>query len=149
MNRIALLLAALVVPAAAALASVDVNTASREELEAEGIGSAAAQAIVDYRSRNGPFRSPEEVRRVIDEAIAGKLHMGISISGPGTTKSAAPNEAPKPVEKSANVKPAPKPEAKAPAAPGNDKPQGKPASGDDKKPNVREQKENDADDRKT
>ncbi len=150
MNRIALLLAALVVPIGAALASVDVNTATREELEAEGIGSAAAQAIVDYRSRNGPFRSPDEVRRVIDEAIAGKLHMGISISGPGTTKSAAPKEAaPKPMEKSADVKPAPKPEAKAPAAAGSAKPQEKPASGDDRKPSVREQKENDADDRKT
>ena len=53
------------------------------------------------------------------------------------------------MEKSADVKPAPKPEAKAPAAAASDKPQEKPATGDDRKPNVREQKENDADDRKT
>jgi len=140
MKQIALLLAALVVPSGVALASVDVNTATRDELEAEGIGSAAAQAIVDYRSRNGPFRSPEDVRRVIDEAIAAKLHIGVSISGAGTTKTRTPKEA---------AKPAPKDAAKAPVAAGGDKPEDKPPSAQEKKPDVREQKQKDADDRKT
>jgi competence protein ComEA len=125
LKRIALLLAAIFVPAGVALASVDVNTATKEELEAEGIGAVASQAVIDYRTRNGPFRSPEDVRRVISDAIAAKMHIGISISGPGKAKPVAPKE------KSADVKPAP--------APGADQ-------GPD---NVRERARKDQDDRKS
>src|SRR5450755_299163 len=92
MKRIALLLAAIVLPAGVAFASVDVNTATKEELEAEGIGSTAAQALIDYRTKNGPFKSSDEVRRVISDAIATKMNIGISISGPASAKSAAPKE---------------------------------------------------------
>jgi competence protein ComEA len=140
MNRIALLLAAIVLPTGVALASVDVNTATKAQLEAEGIGPAVAQAIVDYRTRNGPFSSPEQVRKVVIEAIAPKLHIGISISG---TPDAAK-------EKSADARPAPAPDAKAASATGNSKPAEKPAAKDDpKRESVREQKTKDQDDRKT
>ena len=44
---------------------VDLNRAGTWLLEAlPGIGPARAQAIVDYRERNGPFRSTDELTRV-------------------------------------------------------------------------------------
>lgn len=58
---------ALLVAAAAALAGpVNVNTADAETLSAElaGVGMAKAQAIVEYREKNGPFRSPEDLLNV-------------------------------------------------------------------------------------
>ena len=44
---------------------VDINTAGLEELMAlPGIGETRAQAILDDREANGPFRYPEELVRV-------------------------------------------------------------------------------------
>jgi competence protein ComEA len=44
---------------------VDVNTASAEELDSlPGIGPALADAIIEYRSDNGPFGSVDELARV-------------------------------------------------------------------------------------
>ena len=44
---------------------LNINTAGAEELEAlPGIGQVQAQAIIDDREANGPFRFPEEIIRV-------------------------------------------------------------------------------------
>jgi competence protein ComEA len=44
---------------------VNINTASAAELEAlPGIGPVLAQRIIDYRQTNGPFRTPEDMKRV-------------------------------------------------------------------------------------
>jgi competence protein ComEA len=44
---------------------LNLNTASAQELEAlPAIGPVTAQAIVDYRTANGPFRSVEEIVKV-------------------------------------------------------------------------------------
>jgi competence protein ComEA len=44
---------------------LNLNTASAQELEAlPAIGPVTAQAIVDYRAANGPFRSVEEITKV-------------------------------------------------------------------------------------
>lgn len=46
-------------------AAVDVNSASAQQLEAvKGIGPAKARAIVDYRNKNGPFKSLDDLRNV-------------------------------------------------------------------------------------
>ncbi len=61
-------------PAAAALAGpVNVNTADVSTIakELDGIGKAKAQAIVDYRQKNGPFRAPEDLLKV--EGIGQKV----------------------------------------------------------------------------
>jgi competence protein ComEA len=44
---------------------LNLNTASAQDLEAlPAIGPVTAQAIVDYRAANGPFRSVEEITQV-------------------------------------------------------------------------------------
>lgn len=51
--------------AGAALASVDINTASQAELESvKGIGPARARAILEYRQKHGPFKSVDELAKV-------------------------------------------------------------------------------------
>jgi competence protein ComEA len=55
--------------AAAATASVsgpvNINTAEVKELMTlAGVGKTVAQKIVEYRQKNGPFASPEDLRRV-------------------------------------------------------------------------------------
>ena len=47
----------------AALAAVNLNTASVGELDAiKGIGPGKAKAIVQYRDKHGPFKSVDDLR---------------------------------------------------------------------------------------
>jgi competence protein ComEA len=65
--RVQAFLLSLLLPAAAAWAGpVNVNTADATTLakELEGIGPAKARAIVEYRQKNGPFRTAEDLLKV-------------------------------------------------------------------------------------
>lgn len=45
--------------------TININTASAEDLERlPGVGPARSQAIVEYRTQNGPFKSPEDIMNV-------------------------------------------------------------------------------------
>jgi competence protein ComEA len=59
-------LIASLVPMVAWGGQVNINTADASTLarELEGIGPAKAQAIVEYRQANGPFKSPEDLLKV-------------------------------------------------------------------------------------
>src|SRR5581483_1928397 len=86
MKRILLSLILLFV-SAIALAAVNINTATKEELDAlPGIGPVKAQASIDYRKQNGPFKTPEDIMKVkgIKEGEFGKIRNDITVSGANT-----------------------------------------------------------------
>lgn len=65
---------------------VDVNTAGLDELMSlPGIGQVRAQAILNDREANGPYRYPEDLIRVkgIGEGVLGKILDQITAGGEG------------------------------------------------------------------
>ncbi|MBK7792022.1 MAG: ComEA family DNA-binding protein [Betaproteobacteria bacterium] len=109
MKRFLLLLVGLIF-SGLALAAVNVNTATKEELEVlNGIGPVKAQAIIDHRTANGRFKSLDDVKNVkgIGDATFDKIKGDLSLTGP--TKLPAGAAAPAKAE-------APKAAAAAPAA---------------------------------
>ena len=79
-----------------ALAAINLNTATKDDLIAlPGIGPAKAQAILDYRSAHGPFKSVEEVKDVKGigakrfEKLKGELKVVGASSRPVASEKAA------------------------------------------------------------
>ena len=71
---------------AAGEGQVDINTAGLEELMTlPGIGETRAQAILDDREANGPYRYPEDLIRVrgIGEGIVSAISDQITTGGEG------------------------------------------------------------------
>jgi competence protein ComEA len=65
MRTFGLVLAAVLLPALAYAASVNINTADVTQLDTlPGIGPSKAAAIIDYRTRNGPFSAIEDIQKV-------------------------------------------------------------------------------------
>lgn len=67
-----------------AFAAVNINTATPAELDGvKGIGPSKAQAIVDYRSKNGPFKSLDDLKNVkgFGEKSIAKLKGELSVAG--------------------------------------------------------------------
>jgi competence protein ComEA len=62
----AALMAAMLVAPVALAGPVDVNSADASTIarELDGVGLSKAQAIVDYREANGPFKSAEDLAKV-------------------------------------------------------------------------------------
>lgn len=76
-----------------AMAAVNINSASAEELRAlPGIGPSKAAAIVEYRNQNGSFKSVDELKNVkgIGEGILNRLRDEATVGGNGATKKAKP-----------------------------------------------------------
>jgi competence protein ComEA len=78
MKKLLLVLALWFAICGVAIAAVNINTATKEELTSlKGIGEKRAQDIIDYRTKNGPFKSVDDLEKV----------PGI---GPGTMKQIRP-----------------------------------------------------------
>jgi competence protein ComEA len=79
----------------AALAVVNLNSATKDELVAlPGIGPVKAQAIIDYRTQHGGFKSVEELKDVkgIGAKRFEKLKADIAVGGkPAVTAAAKPD----------------------------------------------------------
>jgi competence protein ComEA len=65
LNALCAVIAVLLFSVRLAFAAVDINTATAEDLDRlKGIGPVKAKAIVEYRAKNGPFKSIEDIKKV-------------------------------------------------------------------------------------
>jgi len=117
MKKFLLVLVACFAFAINAFAAVNINSASQAELETiKGIGPVKAKAIIDYRTKNGAFKSVDDLDNVkgIGKKSLDKFRSEVSVSGATTvapaaaapaakTKAAAP-EAAAPAAKAADTK---------------------------------------------
>ena len=106
MNRLILALVMCLVLAGVAAAAVNINTASKEELTSlKGVGDKRAQEIIDYRKKNGDFKSVDDLEKVpgIGPGIMKQIRSQVSVSGKTTVD--------KPSDKAKAVEPT---KAKAP-----------------------------------
>ncbi|MDO8310609.1 MAG: ComEA family DNA-binding protein [Sideroxyarcus sp.] len=66
-----------------ACAAVDLNTATQEELESvKGIGPVKAQAIIEYRKYNAPFRKVDDLQEIkgFGDKSVDKLRHEVTVS---------------------------------------------------------------------
>ena len=63
MKKLVMLVPGLISPALLWAGPVNINTADAEAIsrELQGVGMSKAQAIVDYRAKNGDFAAPEDL----------------------------------------------------------------------------------------
>lgn len=85
-----------------AFAAVDLNSATAAELEAvKGLGPAKAKAIVDYRTKNGPFKSVDDLKGVkgFGAKSVAKMQGELTVGGSGASVPKATPAAVAPVAK--------------------------------------------------
>ena len=88
MKKLLTLLLAIVAFIGMAFAAVNVNTATQSELESlAGVGPVRAKAIIEYRQKNGPYKSLEDLDKVpgIGKGTLDKMKNDITFSGPTTS----------------------------------------------------------------
>ena len=110
MNKIYALLAGFLL-AGSAFAAVNITTATKSELEAlPEVGPARAQAIIDYRTKNGPFKTGEDLKKVDGVGDKNFMEMKDKIATSGPTKidwkSDAKKDAPKAADAAKTAAPA-------------------------------------------
>ena len=84
MKRVTTLLFGMLAGIGVALGAVNLNTASEAELDAiKGIGPGKAKAIVEYRDKNGPFKTVDDLKKVkgFGEKSLAKLRPELTVSG--------------------------------------------------------------------
>lgn len=89
MNKFVMLLVGLFMAAFNVFAAVNVNTATQEQLESlNGIGPAKAKAIIDYRQKNGDFKTLEDIDNVpgIGAGVMSKIKNDVTLTGETAVK---------------------------------------------------------------
>ncbi len=73
-----------------AFAAVNLNTATKEDLDSvKGIGPVKAQAIIEYRQKNGHFKSVDDLKNVkgFGEKSVEKMRSELNVNGASSAKS--------------------------------------------------------------
>jgi competence protein ComEA len=92
MKKLLLALIMCLALAGTAAAVVNINTATKEELTTiKGIGDKRAQEIIDYRKKNGDFKSVDELEKVpgIGPGTMKQIRSQVTVSGKTTTDKTA------------------------------------------------------------
>lgn len=92
MKRLFVVLAMWLAMMGAAFAQVNINTATKDQLDGlKGIGPVKAQAIVDYRTKNGPFKTVDDLEKVpgIGPATMKEIRGDITVTGAAAPAKAA------------------------------------------------------------
>jgi competence protein ComEA len=92
MKKLLLTLLAWIATMGLAFGAVNINTATKEQLDSlKGIGPTKAQAIIDYRTKNGPFKSVDDLEKVpgIGPATMKEIRSSITVTGATTPAKAA------------------------------------------------------------
>src|ERR1043166_6844068 len=98
MKKLVLAFAIWMAAAGIALAAVNINTATKDELlSIKGIGEKRAQAIIDYRTKNGQFKAVNDLEKVpgMVRALMKQIKLQVSVSGKTTIDKSAPSTASK------------------------------------------------------
>jgi competence protein ComEA len=73
--------------------SIDINKADAATIASElkGVGPAKAKAIVEYRTKNGPFKSVDDLRKVrgIGDGLLAKIRNNVIVAGAEAQKKSA------------------------------------------------------------
>ena len=78
--------------AGAALALVNINTATKEELTSlKGVGDKRAQDIIDYRKKHGDFKSVDDLQKVpgIGSSFLKQIRSDVTVTGKTSIKKPA------------------------------------------------------------
>ena len=72
-----------IVAALPAFATVNVNTAQQSELQAtRGLDKVQAKSIIEYRNGHGPYRSLDDLQKVLGEPATEKIASQVAFDGP-------------------------------------------------------------------
>jgi len=97
-----------------ASAVVNINTATKEELTTlKGVGDKRAQEIIDYRKKNGNFKSVDELEKVpgIGPGLMKQIRSNVTVTGKTSTDKPAKADAEKGKGTEAKTAEAPKGDA--------------------------------------
>jgi competence protein ComEA len=111
MKKLLLILVTAIAFAIPAWAAVDINTATQSQLESlNGVGPKKAQAIIEYRKKNGAFKSVDDLDKVpgFGKKTVNSLKKDITV---GNAKAAAAGKTDKMVKTTKPTVPAAKPAA--------------------------------------
>ena len=84
MRKLFLVLVMLVAFSGVAVAAVNINTATKEELTSiKGVGEKRAQDIIDYRTKNGPFKTVDDLEKIpgVGPGLMKRIRSQVSTSG--------------------------------------------------------------------